>query len=335
MGWWKADPVPEAPSSSPLPPPPSSSQAPHPLPASTSSSSAECPVDPQTRSIWLQQAAAQQQLQQKNKPQAITAPHKQQDLPPSHPRINPHALKSTSPEQCSSDRISQPPSSSKPAPSKPTPSNTGHVLSHEREISSIPRAQPPSTSTSTSTSTPTRSPSNSEQETGTSTSGHWIYPSESQFYNAVLRKQSAASSSPTELAQSMSAIIPIHNAVNERAWTLIKSWEGDSSASCGGPKLLSFKGLGAGALSPKARMKSFVGYIEPFDRHDWVVERCGGQTVEYVIDFYQGKAPDAVAGAGRQAHQQQQQLNFYLDVRPKLNSLEGCRMRFERFVGWR
>ncbi|KEF56168.1 uncharacterized protein A1O9_07749 [Exophiala aquamarina CBS 119918] len=331
MGWWKADPVPEPPSSSPLPPPPS-----HPLPTSTSSSSAaaECPVDPQTRSIWLQQAVAQQQQQQK-KIQATTVLHKQQELPPSHPPINPHTLKSTTPEQCSSDRISQSASSS----SESAPSNktvrptTKHTLSHEREISTIPRAQPPSNTTST----PTPSPSNSEQETGTSTSGHWIYPSESQFYNAVLRKQTATSSSPTELAQSMSAIIPIHNAVNERAWTLIKAWEGDSSASCGGPKLLSFKGLGAGALSPKARMKTFVGYIEPFDRHDWVVERCGGQTVEYVIDFYQGKAPDsgAAAAAGKRARQQQQQLNFYLDVRPKLNSLEGCRMRFERFIGWR
>lgn len=137
----------------------------------------------------------------------------------------------------------------------------------------------------------------------------------------------------------MSSVIPIHNAVNERAWTLIKAWEGNSSASCGGPKLLSFKGLGAGALSPKARVKSLAGYTAPFDRHDWVVERCGGDTVEYVIDFYQGKANDGTgAGAGgtmTRQQQQQQQLNFYLDVRPKLNSVEGCKMRMERFVGWR
>jgi len=84
-------------------------------------------------------------------------------------------------------------------------------------------------------------------------------------------------------------------------------------------------------------VKSLVGYVEPFDRHDWVVERCGGETVEYIIDFYQGKAPESSAGsgAGLKGQGQQQPLNFYLDVRPKLNSFEGCKMRFERFVGWR
>lgn len=142
-----------------------------------------------------------------------------------------------------------------------------------------------------------------------------------------MRKQTSAN--PSDLVSSISHIIPIHNAVNERAWTLIKDWEGDSSAPCGGPKLLSFNGLGAGAISPKARVKSLMGYTEPFDRHDWVVERCGGETVEYVIDFYQGKQDPAVPKA------KQNSLNFYLDVRPKLNSVQGCKMRAERFLGWR
>lgn len=66
------------------------------------------------------------------------------------------------------------------------------------------------------------------------------------------------------------------------------------------------------------------GYTAPFDRHDWIVERCNGQKVEYVIDFYQGKAEGGKSN-----------LNFFLDVRPKLNSLEGWRMRAERAVGWR
>jgi cytochrome c heme-lyase len=168
---------------------------------------------------------------------------------------------------------------------------------------------------------------NSEAETGASKTGNWIYPSESQFFHAVMRKQTA--SSPEDLVSSISHIIPIHNAVNERAWTLIKAWEGDSSARCGGPKLLSFQGLGSGALSPKARLNSLMGYREPFDRHDWVVERCGGEKVEYVIDFYQGKADPAASKSN------QNNLNFYLDVRPKLNSVEGWKMRAERFVGWR
>lgn len=122
----------------------------------------------------------------------------------------------------------------------------------------------------------------------------------------------------------MSAIVPIHNAVNERAWSMIKEWESSSprlkaaNKSCGGPKLRSFSG-DASRLSPKARVMGWMGYQGPFDRHDWVVERCeGGGGVEYVIDFYKGR------GDG---------LAFYLDVRPKLNSWEGWRMRVGRFVG--
>lgn len=75
----------------------------------------------------------------------------------------------------------------------------------------------------------------------------------------------------------------------------------------------------ASALTPRARFNTFLGYQPPFDRHDWIVDRCG-QQVEYVIDFYIGKdegKPD-------------KPLNFYLDVRPKLNSWEGWRMRFVR-----
>jgi cytochrome c heme-lyase len=88
---------------------------------------------------------------------------------------------------------------------------------------------------------------------------------------------------------------------------------------CGGPKLYSFLGLPK-TLSPKARFNTFLGYSAPFDRHDWVVDRCGTK-VEYVIDFYQGKG----AGNGK--------LNFYLDVRPKLNSWEGWKMRGAKLVG--
>jgi cytochrome c heme-lyase len=83
--------------------------------------------------------------------------------------------------------------------------------------------------------------------------------------------------------------------------------------------LHSFEGLSK-QLSPKARINSLLGYQEPFDRHDWVVDRCGTK-VDYLIDFYAGK-PDA---HGRPS--------FYLDVRPKLNSLEGVRMRILRGLG--
>jgi cytochrome c heme-lyase len=91
--------------------------------------------------------------------------------------------------------------------------------------------------------------------------------------------------------------------------------------SCGGPRLASFSGLSS-SLTPRARFNTLLGYKPPFDRHDWVVDRCGTK-VEYVIDFYAGK-DEKKAG---------KELNFYLDVRPKLNSFEGVKMRAFRFVG--
>ena len=143
------------------------------------------------------------------------------------------------------------------------------------------------------------------------------------FFDAMKRKNH----SPR--ATDMTAIVPIHNAVNEKAWAEIKDWEKrfswarEQNSKCGGPKLLSFAG-DSKKLSPRARWNALLGYQTPFDRHDWVVERCaGGGRVEYVIDFYAGR--EERVGKG---------LSFYLDVRPKLNSWEGWKMRVGRLLGW-
>ncbi|KAJ5907830.1 hypothetical protein N7495_000512 [Penicillium taxi] len=281
--------------------------------ASASTPSAEppaatCPVDHKTREIWLQQ----------------------------HNNNSPH-----------------PPTG---APEQQPPTKMQRPLSEDREVSSIPRAgdlgatspesnkQAPSPYAASAVSHGL--PSNSEDETGhDKASGNWIYPSEKQFFESLMRKGNTpqSTSSASELATSVASIIPIHNAVNERAWQQILEWEqrGPSldpgSKKCGGPKLYSFRGLGVDPkfLSPRARVNGLLGYQLPFDRHDWVVERCGGEHVEYVIDFYQGKSSDidgntsgltGAAGAGK--------LSFYLDVRPKLNSFEGVRLRFSRFAGF-
>ena len=130
----------------------------------------------------------------------------------------------------------------------------------------------------------------------------WVYPSEQMFYNAMKRKGWA----PTE--DDMPAVVAIHNAVNERAWREILQWEavaGDSAA-CGGPRLLRFRGRPQD-FSPKARLLNLLGYRLPFDRHDWVVDRCGTE-VRYVIDFYNAAPrPDMPAA-------------LHLDVRPALDS---------------
>lgn len=40
------------------------------------------------------------------------------------------------------------------------------------------------------------------------------------------------------------------------------------------PKLKKFMGRPQ-EYSPKARLLNFLGYKLPFDRHDWIVDRCG------------------------------------------------------------
>ncbi|KAL4873173.1 hypothetical protein BDV12DRAFT_160517 [Aspergillus spectabilis] len=268
---------------------------------------ATCPVDHKTREAWLQQ-------------------HKPGDVP--------HPLPSSDGKQASKQQ---------------------RPLSTDREVSSIPRAlvdsnEPSSQSPavpSSPYSSPTAShgtPSNAETETGHDKStGNWIYPSERQFFEALMRKGNTPDSvgSASELATTVASIIPIHNAVNERAWQQILEWESKvpgtdpGSKKCGGPKLYSFRGLGAETefLSPRARLNNLMGYQLPFDRHDWVVERCGGERIEYVIDFYQGKSAGGSNGTGFAANSGPGKLSFYLDVRPKLNSLNGCMMRFRRFSG--
>lgn len=50
-------------------------------------------------------------------------------------------------------------------------------------------------------------------------------------------------------------------------------------------------------------------YELPFDRHDWIVDRCG-QDVRYVIDYYNGGPVD-------------ENYKFaIIDVRPALDSVE-------------
>lgn len=189
-------------------------------------------------------------------------------------------------------------------------------LDGSREISTIPRAQPTSTDVPLNTAEIAALPANSERDTGHDRqSGNWIYPSQEMFFSAMKRKGHEAN--PTDMA----SIVPIHNAVNERAWAEIKTWEaGLGSEKCGGPKLMSFSG-DSKALTPRARWNILMGYHPPFDRHDWVVDRCG-KKVDYVIDFYSGKGSEGLQG-----------LNFHLDVRPKLNSWEGIRMRVAKTFG--
>ncbi|KAL8287808.1 hypothetical protein RB600_003640 [Gaeumannomyces tritici] len=285
-----------------------------------------CPVDHKSREVWLSQARA-----------AAAAPSPTARPPPSNapapaPSWNPLTwrvpfLSTSSPAQSAT----QP-----PTPPPPPPSTRSGHLDEARVVSSIPRAVPSSPSPSPSPSPAAAAiPSNHENETGAdAATGNWVYPSEKMFFEALRRKGSAGGPDGARAAD-MRTVVPIHNAVNERAWREIKAWEAPycgggsdvaAGAACpGGPRLESFSGLAA-KMSPRARINTWLGYTAPFDRHDWVVDRCGVR-VEYVIDFYAGR-PGGPAGAAVP-----QKLNFYLDVRPKLNTWEGVKMRALRALG--
>lgn len=159
-----------------------------------------CPVDHKARAAWLAN------------PQTITS--STTDPPSPIPRR---------PESsCDSSSIDQAPLSSRspPSPSKQPGPNQLNTI---REISSIPR---------TDSSPQNRShPANHEQETGRSPiTGNWIYPSEEMFFKAMRRK------AYDPRREDMKVIVPIHNAVNERAWKEIREWErgrgAERSVSC-------------------------------------------------------------------------------------------------------
>ncbi|KAI2463528.1 cytochrome c and c1 heme-lyase [Annulohypoxylon bovei var. microspora] len=259
-----------------------------PIPSSISKDDAEtCPVDHKAREVWTQQARAA-------------------DISP--PSSNPRSQTLSSSSSWTS-YIPRLPFWSNPSSATPDAQRPKLPLATDREISTIPRSSKPGE---------TDGPANTEQETGADqASGNWIYPSERMFFEAMKRK------GHDPRATDMRTVVPIHNAVNERAWAEIKAWEEPwlRESECGGPRLHSFSGLSTN-MSPKARFNTFLGYQAPFDRHDWVVDRCGKE-IEYVIDFY----------AGRNGGGEPGKLSFYLDVRPKLNTWEGVKMRAMRATG--
>lgn len=264
-----------------------------------------CPVDHSTREAWLKQSSKQREFQDQQI-EKISAPdtsssaadkcpvdHSSREVWLQQAKSLPTSNGGESfEENCSSDRLD---SSISQTSISQISSETG--LSTEREISTIPRS--------------------------TNVGGNWVYPSQAQFFNAMKRKNWDPN------ATDMAAVVPIHNAVNERAWSEILKWESSFTQSrqpaCGSPNLVKFSG-DASKITPKARFNmTFLGFQKPFDRHDWLIERCSNEKeqIEYVIDFYTGKPNPLLPDMP----------SFYLDVRPKLNSFEGCKMRFLKFIG--
>ena len=136
--------------------------------------------------------------------------------------------------------------------------------------------------------------------------GNWQYPSQQMFFNAMRRK----GYDPNE--EDMRSVVAIHNTVNEKAWDQILQWEALHPECTERRRLLRFQQKTEPTL--KAQALQFVGYKPPFDRHDWVVERCGTE-VTYLIDFYRGRAVRGIPA---------EMTPMYLDARPAADDLAGA-----------
>jgi len=156
------------------------------------------------------------------------------------------------------------PTNMMPAPNQRPSQDQPFDLSTTRVSSSIPKALP-----------------TGEQDKT------WQYPSPQMFWNAMIRKGWRWQDDEPE-ADTINNIINIHNVNNERAWREVLMWEsyGGHTEDCAlnQIKLKKFSGK-AKDFSWKAKVRGWMGYPMPFDRHDWVISRCGKERT-YVIDYY-------------------------------------------------
>ncbi|OJT09826.1 Cytochrome c heme lyase [Trametes pubescens] len=218
---------------------------------------------------------------------------------------------SSGPAKCPIDHIKVASSSTAPPPPAQCP------ISHDAPADGInPLNQMPTLSQAPAAHQEAVLPTDRETSTIPRDDGaRWEYPSPQQFYNALVRK---GWETPEEHVETM---VQIHNFLNEQAWLEILKWEKKEQPEAE-PQLARFMGR-PGELSPKARFWLFAGWLlptrfnnePPFDRHDWIVRRGGGQEVRYVIDYY--SAPPEPDGSPV----------FSLDVRPALDSVGSIKQR--------
>lgn len=173
-------------------------------PANSDDAESACPVDHKTRDAWLEQARAAEAL--KNKSAATSCPV---DHISSQP-------KPKSWSQTLSSYIWSSPSTNANDTASSSPANK--ALDTNRVTSTIPRSAtgPEACPVEHGSSA---NAANHEIESGVDASGNWVYPSEKMFFDAMKRKGYDAR------VADMRTVVPIHNAVNERAWQQIKEWE--------------------------------------------------------------------------------------------------------------
>ncbi len=157
-----------------------------------------------------------------------------------------------------------------------------------------------------------------EESSIPSRDGNWKYPSPVQFYrNAVAKGHSVD-------PHDMNTVVSIHNAVNEETWRRITEIERRlHSQDCPtGPSLVRFVGK-PGEPSLKATLLHWVGgYVMPFDRHEWTIDRCGKGLFKYHVDFYDGASTT----------NESPKVSIYLDVRPAMDSTQGVIDRIKNSI---
>eukprot|EP01083_Nonionella_stella_P043936 118529_1 len=146
----------------------------------------------------------------------------------------------------------------------------------------------------------------------------WLNPSAAQIYRACKRNKKQLEE---EDAPSMSLT---HVNVTESTWSAIMDFEKLHSAECPNPKLARFWGM-YGQHTIKSRLVHLMGGPYPFDRHDWVVDRCGKE-VRYIIDYYAYPITDMHGN---------DDIQYSIDARPALTP-SGVFDRFRvAFKNWK
>jgi len=82
----------------------------------------------------------------------------------------------------------------------------------------------------------------------------------------------------------------VHAAVTDMSWNAVLEYEDLHKAKCPTPKLARFYGMYGIHTTKSKILKMFTGIV-PFDRHDWIIDRCGTEH-RYIIDYYSVEQPD-------------------------------------------
>jgi len=147
----------------------------------------------------------------------------------------------------------------------------------------------------------------------------WINPSPAQLYRALARRNKAIDISDA------AAVAMVHEAVIDQSWQAVMVYENLHKDKCPNPALARFQGMW-GKHSIKAQMTMRTSGLEPFDRHDWTVDRCGKE-IRYILDYYSMEEEDPETGEVDTA--------YFIDARPAL-TFGGAIDRVKiAFASWR